>query len=386
MTVVSWIIVVSTKTYEWLLAARILQGMAMGVVFTVVPVYVAEISESGYRGALCGLFQTFWVSGVLFAYLTGPFLSYEWYAVAAASVSGLFLLVYCWAPESPYFLLMEKREEEAEKSLIRLRGLDDVRSEMRAITVSLNLDRCHKKVRWKDLVADRDSRRALVVVSSVCFVKYMSGTVAITGYVTATIAETSGGTVSEHLVTIGIGLVMLAASLASAYLSDIIGRKPLIFTSVIGAITFNAVSGTYFLLHQMQIPGVEDYSWIAYAAMASYCVIANIGLSPLLQTLQAECFSSRLRGHAGAYVSFLGTLFIFLSLKQYQPVVDAVGVFLNYYLFSVYALVGSIAIFAFMKETAGKSLDELRTTTQSREVPSEFVMNEIVSQPEQTRF
>lgn len=358
----SWVLIITTSSVTSLYAARFLQGMAMGVVFTVCPMYLAEIAEPRIRGALCGNFQTFWSLGILYAYATGPFLSYVSYAYANAAIAFVFGAAFVWAPESPYFLMMRNQTSRARDILVYLRDTNDVDDEMQSIKNSL---KCNgDSAKWKDLVATKKDRRTLLVVMSVAFVKYMSGVAAVTTYITETLSRSTGGVLDNHTITIATGVVMLLATLISAYVADAIGRKPLIMLSTIGCIVFNAIAGIYFLLVNMKVTDIGSYSWVAYGSIGIYCVINNLGLSPLLQTLQAECFPSETRGLAGGLVSWVGTVLIFISLKQYQPVEQWTGVYMNYFLFSIYSLVGSIAIFAFMKETARKSLTQIQETDE----------------------
>jgi hypothetical protein len=52
--------------------------------------------------------------------------------------------------------------------------------------------------------------------------------------------------------------------------------------------------------------------------MLGFCVVSSLGLGPILQTLQAECFASHVRALGGALTGVTGTLTTFLSLKQFQ--------------------------------------------------------------------
>lgn len=359
LTLVSWVLLLGTQSVVMLYVVRFLQGLALGIVFGVAPIYVAEIADPNIRGTLSGYFQTMFSAGMLYAYVTGPFLSYTMYAYICAALTLLFFVTFIWMPETPYYLVMAGKTEKARESLSWLRGKKDVDDELKQITSCVVSDNKEKKGTWLDLLTDPAYRRALIVITSVSFVKMMSGVSAITTYITDTLNESGDLFVAPHYITIIIGVMMLLSNAFSAYLTDALGRKPLLYLSTIGAILFNAIAGTYFLLQHLKFEGIEDYNWIAYGSIAAYCVVGSIGLNPLVQTLQAELFPSNIRGLAGAYTTFIGTIFVFVALKQYKTVADAFGVYMNYFLFSGYSIVGSIGIFFFMKETAGKSLGEI---------------------------
>jgi SP family facilitated glucose transporter-like MFS transporter 8 len=60
--------------------------------------------------------------GSLFAYSVGPYVSHRTLGVLSAVFPVAFLGLMVFMPESPYFLLMQGRRDEAEAALMRLRG------------------------------------------------------------------------------------------------------------------------------------------------------------------------------------------------------------------------------------------------------------------------
>jgi hypothetical protein len=60
--------------------------------------------------------------GSMFSYSLGPYVSYTTLGVLSAIFPVIYLVLMLFMPETPYFLLMQGRREEAEASLMRLRG------------------------------------------------------------------------------------------------------------------------------------------------------------------------------------------------------------------------------------------------------------------------
>lgn len=103
--------------------ARFILGISYGSPFLVLPMYVAEVSEPHNRGTL-GCFMSFFIcSGILFAYVVGPFLNVQMFSLVCAVPPCVFLVLFTlFIPESPYYLVAKDDKEAAEASLKKLRS------------------------------------------------------------------------------------------------------------------------------------------------------------------------------------------------------------------------------------------------------------------------
>ena len=108
---------------------RALSGLAIGVICAAVPLYQSEIAPAKWRGSLTTFFQLSITIGIL----TVTTINYRllavqraWqYVFALQSIPALLLAVgMALLPESPRWLLLRKRPDEAERSLRQLRHAD----------------------------------------------------------------------------------------------------------------------------------------------------------------------------------------------------------------------------------------------------------------------
>jgi SP family facilitated glucose transporter-like MFS transporter 8 len=60
--------------------------------------------------------------GSMFGYAVGPYVSYTTLSALSAVFPVVFLILMLFMPETPYFLLMQDKRDEAEAVLMRLRG------------------------------------------------------------------------------------------------------------------------------------------------------------------------------------------------------------------------------------------------------------------------
>lgn len=72
---------------------------------TVTPMYIGEIATDDLRGALGSFMQLFIVSGILYVYAIGPYVSYYALQYACLAIPVLFAVVFFFMPESPYFYI-----------------------------------------------------------------------------------------------------------------------------------------------------------------------------------------------------------------------------------------------------------------------------------------
>lgn len=100
LALAGWALMLFQPPSVWCLyAARVLHGCAMGIAYTVVPVYLGEMAGADIRGSL-GLFhQGMNSSGILFVYACGWLTSYYTLAAIMSAVrTAVFLVSECVVP------------------------------------------------------------------------------------------------------------------------------------------------------------------------------------------------------------------------------------------------------------------------------------------------
>ncbi|XP_073976931.1 facilitated trehalose transporter Tret1-like isoform X3 [Rhodnius prolixus] len=375
LVLLSWAIVLTTRSVPALHLVRLIQGLALAVVIAIVPIYLAEIAEPKLRGQICGNFQVFWYIGLLYSYATGPYLDYNTYVWLACCPPALFLACFLFVPESPYYLLMVREEEKAFETLSWLRAGRDIQKEFTEMKASV-AEEMSNKGSWKDLIATKKDRRAFIIVQIVSTIKFMSGMSSIVLYATQTFAASSKITLTSDQMTIILAIILIITTLGANFLSDSIGRRPLLIISTIGATIFHSIVAVYYFLDEKTNIDVSSYMWIAYTSLLGFCIITNVGLGPLSMTIQAEYFPSHTRGIGGGITGLVASVVIFVSIKQYQFMVDNFGVYMNYVTFAVISLVGTVVFMIIIRETAGKSLGQIQKTFTS-DVGEEINVNTI---------
>nr|BAQ02351.1 sugar transporter [Nilaparvata lugens] len=361
----SWVLMLSVYTVPALYAARTLQGMALGITFTIVPMYLGEIAENHIRGALTTLFQTLFHVGLLFEYCIGPYFSYETVLYVNAALSVLFFGLFYFQVESPYYYLIKNNEYKALLALTTLRGNQPavkIEQELREMKAVIEKEMSGpSKVSFSDVFKTRADRKALFLVVVITVTKAYCGLLAILSYATEAFRVNDEGSVlgpNEYTILIGLQMVIVVG--ISAKFVDSLGRRPLILASSFGCFVCNVLVCVYFYMNQYSSYDLTKYHWLIFSCFSLFAFFFSFGLGPVALTLQSELFPTNTRGIASSFCALSFTVASFLCLKLYQVFTDHYGLYLNYLLFSIFCMIGFILTFIFLPETKGKSFSEIR--------------------------
>ena len=137
---------------------RFIGGIAVGASSVVGPMYISEIAPAHLRGRLAGSFQLNIVFGILVAYLTNFFFvglgdeSWRWMLGFMVIPAGLFAILVRTIPESPRWLILNHRDEEAIPIMNRVgesnpqQAISDIRNSVASHTERLFQKKYAKKV------------------------------------------------------------------------------------------------------------------------------------------------------------------------------------------------------------------------------------------------
>ena len=179
------------STYEVLIIGRFLIGIACGLFTGLVPLYITEVAPVNIRGGLGTFNQLAVTSGIFLSQILGlnsVLGSAENWPVlvsltAVPAVIQAILLLFL--PESPRFLILDKKDEEAgKKALIKLRETDDIEEEMDEIRAEANASNDSGSLSVLQLLKSSNLRLALFVTICMHLSQQLSGITAIFYYST----------------------------------------------------------------------------------------------------------------------------------------------------------------------------------------------------------
>jgi len=162
---------------------RIISGMGIGILVTVCPMYLSEMSPPNIRGWLVGHHAIFLVGGYNLAAWTGFGCyfatsvneNFAWrFPLCVQIIPSLLLLMSSfWIPQSPRWLILKGRSEEAWNVLRRIRAsksdTNDVQAREEYLQIHQQLNLENQKLAstrssvWKAAVAKKSYRKRMII-------------------------------------------------------------------------------------------------------------------------------------------------------------------------------------------------------------------------------
>ncbi|XP_075729999.1 solute carrier family 2, facilitated glucose transporter member 10-like isoform X2 [Rhipicephalus microplus] len=214
---------------------RFITGFAVSLSTTAQCTYIAEISPAVHRGLLMSLNEVGITVGFLLAYTVNySFISYEngWQLMFAVATCPALLemLGTLFLPQSPHFLVLKGRYDEARKVLNVIHGETAASQELNRMQKSLLEE---QNYRYRDLFTPGLRGRMMVGVGLVILQQCTGQTNVI--YYAPTLLKHLGfcTNVAATLASVGLGAVKVGAALFALLVLDRLGRRVCLCTGVL---------------------------------------------------------------------------------------------------------------------------------------------------------
>uniref|UniRef100_A0A060T130 ARAD1C20878p n=1 Tax=Blastobotrys adeninivorans TaxID=409370 RepID=A0A060T130_BLAAD len=369
---------------EWTLhlAGRAVNGAAIGVMFTISPLWIGETC----RPELRGLFLCFFNTSIVFGQMIIVFVSYgaehimnDWswkVPLMAQYIYPLLLLAgYYWFPESPMWLIRNGNTEKAGRCLKRCYGTDDDRF------LEMELERLHveSEILKQTEMATLESQRKIFCgiqepVLFQCFHRsqlrrtwasilatsgqQLIGATFVTGYVTYFLQLIN--IKNYFLVSVILYVFMLLSTLSAYPLVEIVGRRTMLVPAAF------ALSGVNLLMGIMGcISNKVAAGWVIIVLIFLWAVIYQVSIGASGFVAASEVATLRLRAATQSLVTVVnaiwGLICQFTVPYMISPDSGNMGGKTGFVFFAS-GLITAVFMYFYMPETKGFSfvvLDEL---------------------------
>jgi MFS transporter, SP family, sugar:H+ symporter len=357
--------------------ARFMGGMAVGAASVLSPAYISEVAPANIRGRMTTIQQIMIITGLTAAFVVnyalahsagksteifwGGYEAWRWMYWMQAIPAAIFLVALFFIPESPRYLVSKGRDAEAKVVLGRLFGQGSSESKLADIRASFNEDH---RPRLGDVMASGTIFRPIVWAGLLLAVFQQLVGINVIFYYGATLWQSAGFTEDQSLlINIGSGVVSIAICFFTAAFVDRIGRKPLLLIGSLGmAVTLFAMAyafsnGTLDGAGKLQLSDSDGV--IALVAANLYVMFFNASWGPVMWVMLGEMFPNQIRGSALAVCGLAQWGANYAITQAFPIMLASLGLAISYSFYGACALVSFFLVKAFIKETAGKELEQM---------------------------
>lgn len=333
--------------------ARFLGGLAVGGVSLLSPMYVAEVAPPSVRGRMGTLYQLSIITGVIISYGINYLLrdtganNWRWMFLSGVVPSAIFLLLIALAPETPRFLALAGKDDQAFDVLQRIGGEASARSQLVEIDASI-------KKRSGAISGFRRPgvRRALAASIGLAILVQVSGINTIMDYAPA-IFQSAGWKISGALAsTFVVGLTEFIFTILSLWMIDRFGRKPLYIVGSLGMTVSLALLVATVMEGQFHGTFVLVVI-LVYLAFFAACV------GPVFWTLIPEIFPNDVRSAAMIVPVLIQWVANAVVVLFFPYAFHVIGKAFTFSFLALMSLVQGIFTLIYIPETKGKRLEEI---------------------------
>ncbi|KAF5299093.1 hypothetical protein FQR65_LT09451 [Abscondita terminalis] len=366
--IISWGVIVLANNLTHLYISRAIGGISDGIIYCTVPAYVGEIATPNVRGTWGNLLLIFMLLGQFVMNFVGAYTSIQTTALIFITVPIIQLLLSFILPESPYYLIMKKKDIEAQKSLKLLRWNQNVQDEFECIKEAVERQTSELGT-LKHLFFISTNRKPLLICVALRIFQQFSGLTAFTVY-TQQLFATAGGNLSSSISAIIYTGVLFTAAFTFLFVVHKFGRRQWLIFSAIGTTIALFVEAIYFYLQFEAKMDMSYVSWMPLAGMLFYICSCVGGIRILPTLIIGELFSSSVKGKAMGIVNVTQFSCVLVVPKLFQYLQTEFSMYVPFLLFGFFTL-ASIGFYCiFLPETRGKTLEEIQKTFSNKHVMS----------------
>lgn len=354
-----------------LVASRLIGGLGVGMCSTLVPLYIAEISPKEIRGRFVGSYQLAIATGIFIVYLVNALITnthstawnndigWRMMFFAGAIPGVLFFIMMFFIPESPRFLVSQRKVDAAKQILLKVTGNQEqrVQETLGGIQQTVSEER-DNNAGWGELFK-KGVRWALFVAIMCSVFQQLTGINAV-GYYAPIIFRNAGAGIHAAMIeTIGIGLVKVLFVAFFMGLIDKLGRKRLLVWG--GYAMAVCMFLLAFAFDQTSISRLFDI--FIFALIIIHTSAFEMSWGGGTWVLISEMFPNRIRGRASSIASAALWAATYAVTQLFPMMLAHLGDVWTFIIFGVCCVAMGLFVKCCFRETAGKSLEQIEADT-----------------------
>jgi len=341
---------------DTLIAARFILGLAIGIAAFTAPLYLAEVASEDVRGAMISIYQLMITIGIFIAFLSDTAFSYSgnwrWMLGVIAIPGALFLVGLLMLPDSPRWLIMRQRKDEAIGVLQRLRG-DPAIVAREAADIEEQLATPQRG--WHLFLENRNFRRSVALGIALQLVQQFTGMNVVMYYAPRIFRDMGYDTAMQMWFTAAVGLTNVLATFIAIGLVDRWGRRPILYAGFTVMAIGLGVVGTMMHL------GIAGHVEQAFTVAMLLVFIVGFAMSagPLIWVLCSEVQPLKGRDFGIGCSTFTNWIANMIVGATFLSLLNGIGHAATFWLYAALNLIFLSFTYLFVPETKGVTLEQI---------------------------
>jgi sugar porter (SP) family MFS transporter len=360
-----------------LVGARMLGGFGVGAALIIAPMYIAEIAPAEMRGRMVSFNQLNIVIGISAAFFTNYLIlrlghsdlgwakalrlgewNWRWMLGVEALPAIFYFLALFAVPESPRWLVMNGKDDDARRVLERVADSARAKADIEAVKASLRYEQSTERTPLRELFRP-GMRLVLVIGVSVAILQQVTGINAVFFYAPMIFEQSGIGTDASFMQAVLVGLVNLVFTVLAIAFIDRVGRRPLLIAGLSGI-------AVCMLLLSYSFSAAEMNPTVILVGILGFVASFAMSLGPVMWVLFSELFPNQSRGLAISFVGLINSAVSFAVQLIFPWELENFGNSVTFLIYGLFAIAGLMIVVRLLPETKGKSLEELEAELVGR--------------------
>lgn len=354
LILLTWLVVIFTKSAPILVFARFAYGIAVGICDVVCAIYLGENCTPKIRGISCCLSVFSFFFAVLLAFVLGTYLPYTITSIVSAIISSVCLLSGILLVESPHFLTIRGKFDKAEGNLMWLRGsqnTEQVRQEYESIKVNVEFEK-QKKSSYKELFAKSANLKSLILVLVISISQPATGSASIFSYIS--IMFPSNEFVTSNNFTVWFGTVQLISATVCVLVIEKVNRRSLALLSNFVFLLCHMGIAFFYYANDHSTMGKYN-SWLIFILIGIYSLF-QVATDSVFYLVRSELFPQSIKPIGCGLSIIAESVFDFVTVKAFLMIAETYGMYVNFVIYAIFSLLTFLFCYFALPETKGKSL------------------------------
>lgn len=365
--------------YITLVVARMLGGFGVGAALIIAPMYIAEIAPPAVRGRMVSFNQLNIVIGISAAYFSNYLIlslgqsdiawaqslrlgdwNWRWMLGVEALPAIFYFFALLFVPESPRWLAMRGKNEEALEILEQVSDKAQAEADLRAVQQSLHAEASAEKGSFRELFQPA-MKLVLTIGISIAILQQITGINSVFFYAPMIFEQSGIGTDAAFMQAVLVGIVNLVFTVTAILLIDKLGRRPLLLAgmSIIAVCMLLLAYGFGSASYSPSGELVDMNPTLILIGILGFVAGFAISLGPVMWVLFSELFPNKIRGIAISFVGLINSAVSFGVQLVFPWELETLGPSMTFLIYGVFAVIGLIFVWRILPETKGRSLEQL---------------------------